>query len=67
MSTQFDPTRYKAGQQKEWGAAAAGWKNWGQTTLYGYSSQGGGIVHSLVKTHAIKKLRKTSIGCSREC
>ena len=31
MSTQqFDPTRYKAGQQKEWGAAAPGWKNWGQ-------------------------------------
>src|SRR5260221_3772675 len=30
MSTQFDPTRYKAGQQKEWSAAAAGWKDWGQ-------------------------------------
>lgn len=31
MSTQqFDPTRYKAGQQKEWGAAAPGWKDWGQ-------------------------------------
>ena len=30
MSTQqFDLTRYKAGQQKEWGAAAAGWKDWG--------------------------------------
>jgi SAM-dependent methyltransferase len=29
MSTQFDPTRYKAGQQKEWGAAAPGWKDWG--------------------------------------
>lgn len=32
MSTQaFDPVRYKAGQQKEWGSAAVGWKNWWQS------------------------------------
>jgi len=32
MSTQsFDPIRYKAGQQKEWGSAAVGWKNWWQS------------------------------------
>ncbi len=31
MSTQpFDPAKYKAGQQKEWGRAAPGWKNWWQ-------------------------------------
>src|SRR5260370_2306548 len=36
MSTQqFDPTRYKAGQQKEWGAAAAGWKDSGQVIELG--------------------------------